>query len=355
MNKIESVITAAVRETTAYPVPSSTPDMLKLDAMECPADFPLALRAGWLECLADVALNRYPPAHNEALEHAVRKQFAIADAHGVLFGNGSDELIQVITLACAQPGAVILAPAPTFVMYQLCARFSGIDYIGVDVREDFSLDLPALLRAIETHRPAVIYLANPNNPTGTAYENRDLQRIIDAAPGLVVIDEAYLPYSGGSAQVLSERNDNVLMLRTLSKTGFAGLRFGYLFGSRPWLEQLNKVRLPYNVNVLTQASILYVLRHFPEISAQCRKIVAERDRLYTIFSRWQECVVRPSQTNFLVLKVPDACAWFGRLEAQSVLIKNIHGAHPLLDNCLRITIGSEPENQRLLDALEHCR
>lgn len=355
MNKIESVITAAVRETAAYPVASSTPDMLKLDAMESPADFPPSLRAGWLEYLADVALNRYPPARNEALEHAVREQFAISDAHGVLFGNGSDELIQVITIACAQPGAVMLAPAPTFVMYQLCARFSGIDYVGVDVREDFSLDCLALLDAIETHRPAVIYLANPNNPTGMAYANRDLQRIIDVAPGLVVIDEAYLPYCDRSAQALSERNDNVLILRTLSKTGFAGLRFGYLFGSRPWLEQLNKVRLPYNVNVLTQASIIYALRHFPEIAAQCRRIVAERDRLHTILSRWQECVVRPSQANFLILKVPDARAWFERLQAQAVLVKNIHGAHPLLENCLRITIGNEQENRRLLDALEHCR
>ena len=355
MNEIERVITTQVRETVAYPVAAPVPDILKLDAMECPQDFPPALRAGWLESLSEVALNRYPPARNEALESALRERFAISERHGLLFGNGSDELIQIITIACAKPGAVILAPAPTFVMYRLCATFLGLDYVGVDVREDFSLDVPALLDAIAIHRPAVIYLATPNNPTGTAYENHAVQRIVDAAPGLVVIDEAYLPYSDHSAQALCDSNDNVLMMRTLSKTALAGLRFGYLFGPRPWLEELNKVRLPYNVNVLTQASIAYAMKHFSALNAQCVEIVAERERLYTILSRWQECAVRPSQANFLILKVPDARAWFERLKAQGVLVKNMHGVHPLLDDCLRLTVSNAKENRRLLDALERCR
>ena len=355
MAKIDRVITAQVRKITAYAVAPSAPDLLKLDAMESPTDFPPALRAGWYKALAEVALNRYPPARNEALEGAIRERFAISDAHGVLFGNGSDELIQMITIACAQPGAVILSPAPSFVMYRLCATILGLDYVAVDVRADFSLDMPALLAAIATHRPAVIYLATPNNPTATAYENAELQQIVEVAPGLVVIDEAYLPYSDHSAKALAESNENVLIMRTLSKTGLAGARFGYLFGARPWIEAFDKVRLPYNVNVLTQASVAYAMRHFPAIVAQCREIVIERERLYTILSRWEECRVRPSQANFLLLKVPDADVWFERLKTQGVLVKSMHGVHPLLDNCLRLTVSNEKENRRLLGALEKCR
>lgn len=353
--RIAQVISDPVREMQAYSVASVAPGMLKMDAMEMPQDLPEPLRAGWAKMIAGMALNRYPAAHNPALEAAIRSRFAIDPGHDVLFGNGSDELIQIIILAAARPGAVILSPAPSFVMYDLCARFSGLRYVGVDLQADFSLDMPAMLAAIKREQPAVIFLASPNNPTGQVYSKEQVQTLIDAAPGLVVIDEAYLAFSEHSLKALAERNDHVLIIRTLSKTGFAGLRFGYLFGAPDWVRELNKVRPPYNVNVLTQASIEYVIAHYDQIEVFTQTIVEERARMAGILGLWSDCQLIPSQANFLVLRVPDGPRWFAQLKEAGVLVKNLHSAHRLTENCLRLNVSNQQDNDRLIAALEQCR
>lgn len=355
MSKIARIISPQVLAAKAYPVFDVPAGMLKLDAMELPTDIPEQLRGAWAQTLAEVAVNRYPPAHNSMLEANLRKTFDIPEGYGVMFGNGSDELIQIILLACARPNAVILAPAPTFVMYELGAAFLGLRYVGVPTAPDFSLDMGAMLDAVREHDPAVIFLANPNNPTGVLYPISQLEQIIQASNGLVILDEAYLTYSSGSAMALAAQYDNVLVMRTLSKTGFAGLRFGYLFGNRDWVAQLNKVRPPYNVNVLTQAAINFVLEHYEVIAQQADIIKVEREKLTAALAAWQECTVLPSQANFLLLQVPDADAWFLKLQAQGVLVKNLSHAHPMLANFLRLTVSNAQENAQLLAALEACR
>lgn len=355
MNTFERIITPQVLATKAYPVASVPEGMLKLDAMELPTDIPPHLRQAWIDTLATVSVNRYPPAHNEKLEQQLRSIFEIDASHDVLFGNGSDELIQIILLACARRDAVILAPAPTFVMYEVGAKFLDMRYVDVDTNADFSLDMDAMCSAIAQHNPAVIFLANPNNPTGCAYPLAQIEQIIQASRGLVVLDEAYFAYSAGTAKQFASQYDNVLVMRTLSKTGFAGLRFGYLFGRREWIEQLNKVRPPYNVNVLTQAAIGFALTHYVDIAQQAEAVKTEREKLFATLSTWKECKVIPSEANFLLLQVPDADNWFLQLKAQGVLVKYLHRAHPLLQNFLRLTVSNAQENAQLLAALEKCR
>lgn len=355
MSNIQQIITDQVLALSPYHVAEVNDQMLKLDAMECPQAFPQHLKSAWLESIANVDINRYPKAHNRILENQLRKVFGISDQHDVLLGNGSDEFIQMITLACARKDAKILAPAPTFVMYQLSAKLMGLSYISVDLKPDFSLDMTAMIDAIREHQPAVIYLATPNNPTGIAYSLENIQRIIDESTGLVIIDEAYMPFNNCSTQCLVEYNEDVLVMRTLSKTGFAGLRFGYLFGAKTWISELNKVRPPYNVNVLTQASIEFALTHFDDVMQQCQKIIQERDRMIQLLNDWQECRVSSSQANFILLQVPDAGQWFDKLKSQNILVKNLHGVHSYLDNTLRLTVSNVKENRLLIEALEQCR
>lgn len=347
----QNIFSAAVLSSKAYAVAEVPADMLKLDAMELSQDLPLELRDKWLESLREVALNRYPPAKNPALEAALRQVFAIPQDCGLLLGNGSDELIQILLMALRKD-ALVLAPAPSFVMYRMVAEFLGLRYQAVDVLPDFSLDMPTMLTAIQTQQPALIFLAQPNNPTGKAYPEADIRAIIEAAQGLVVIDEAYLAYSDGSMQHLLAEYDNVLILRTLSKTGFAGLRFGYLFGGRQWTEELDKVRPPYNVNVLTQASILFALQHDAAIAAQAEAVKQGRVAFCAALARLSGCEYWESQANFVVLRVPNAAAYFAALKEKGILVKNLHGSHRLLENCLRLTLSNQADNQRLLAALE---
>lgn len=346
MIEIEQIIKPVVRAMSAYPVPTLPPNALKLDAMEAPSAFPEHLKSAWLAELEAVTINRYPPAHHAGIEALLRQRANIADDYGIIFGNGSDELIQIILLALN--GGTVLAPAPSFVMYEVGAKLLGLNYVGVPLNADFSLDLKRFLEAIQTHRPKVIFLANPNNPTGTVYSHADVEAIVQNATGLVILDEAYLPYADESASHLVAKYEHLIVMRTLSKVGLAGLRFGYLYGHRAWVNELNKVRPPYNVNVLTQASIEFALKHYSELLVQTETIKSERKRFFELLK--EKIEVYPSGANFLLVRVKDATAIDKALKEQNIFIKNMSHHHDLLKNCLRITISNTEENKRFLDA-----
>src|SRR3989344_5391818 len=233
----------------------------KLDAMENPYSWPEDVRREWMEVLQDVALNRYPDPDARRLRERLRTTLDVPVGMELILGNGSDELIQTILMAVSHPNAVVLAPTPPFVMYEMIATFTGMKFVGVPLQPDFSLDMPAMLKAIETHKPAVIFLAYPNNPTGNLFSREDVARVIEASPGLAVLDEAYHAFAGHSFMDRLGKHDNLLVMRTLSKQGLAGLRLGILAGLAPWLAEFNKVRLPYNIGSLTQASAEFALTH----------------------------------------------------------------------------------------------
>ena len=340
-----------VRALHAYAVPQVTPN-IKLDAMENPYPWPPELQAQWLDALRAVAINRYPNPRAPDIVAQLRATYAIPAHADVLLGNGSDELLQIILLALAQPGATVLAPVPTFVMYELLARALGMRFVGVPLAADFALDTEAMLAAIERDRPAVIFLAYPNNPTGNLFAPDALDAIIAAAPGLVVIDEAYHAFAQTTFLPALARHKHVLVLRTLSKLGLAGLRLGFLCGAPAWLAEFDKVRLPYNINVLTQATAAFALTHADAWERQAAQIVAERATLAQALGALPGVRVWPSDANFILFRTARAAdAVFAALLARGVLIKNLTRAHPQLHDCLRVTVGTPVENAAFLTAL----
>lgn len=353
-------IRPAIRSLTAYSVPEAGA-AVKLDAMENPYPWPDELVRDWLEALRRVGLNRYPDPGAHALKERLRAAMGLPEDAAVLLGNGSDELIQMIALALAAPGRTVLAPEPTFVMYRLIASVVGLDYVGVPLREDFGLDRAAMERAIDRHRPAVVFLSYPNNPTGNLFERADLEAVIARAPGLVVIDEAYAAFTapeGTDAETTCldwlGRVDNLVVLRTVSKMGLAGLRLGVLAGPAAWLDEIDKTRLPYNVNVLTQASAAFALEHWDLLRAQTARIRTDRALLQARLEALPGIRVFPSRANFLLFRVPAGHAdrIHAELQRVGVLIRNLSGAGGALADCLRVTVGTRAENEAFLRAFE---
>ena len=340
-----------IRAIDAYHVTPAT-GMIKLDAMENPYRLPETLRAELGRELAGVAINRYPDASGAAVKAALRATLGIDQRFALILGNGSDELIQIVAVALARPGAVMLAVEPSFVMYKANAMLAQMRYVGVPLLPDFTLDTEAVLAAIAREAPALIFLAYPNNPTGNLFPLADIERIVRAAPGLVVIDEAYHPFARVSFAERLAEFPNAIVMRTLSKLGLAGIRLGYAFGDPAWIAEFDKARPPYNLNSLTQAVALTVLKHADMLEEQAATLRAERDALAGRLARLPQVRVFPSAANFLLVRVPDANATFARLKDAGILIKNLHGWHPLLAQCLRLSIGTREENAALLDALQ---
>ncbi len=352
--RIAGTVRADIRELAAYPV-AHADGCIKLDAMECPYELPEAVRDDIARTLRDTALNRYPAADLSALEQAVKTSFGVPDAADVLFGNGSDELIHIIVQACCNPGDVVMSPWPSFVYFDMAARFDHARFVGVPLTEDLTLDLPAMLAAIREHQPKVVFLAVPNNPTGGLWSDEDVAAIIAAAPGLVVLDEAYQPFASRSWMPEVLDAPNVVVMRTVSKIGLAGLRFGYLAGHPDWIAELNKVRPPYNLDVLTQATLLTVLRHKAVLDEQAARLRADREPLAAALAALPGVRVFPSAGNFVLARFSgklDGNAVHLALKTRKILIRNFSNAHPLLANCLRISVGAPAENAALLAALQ---
>jgi histidinol-phosphate aminotransferase len=346
----QDLVRPEVMALSAYHVPPAS-GMIKLDAMENPYRLPEALRDVVSDVAHGVSLNRYPDASCAKLKNTLRDAMQIPASAGIVVGNGSDELIQIIAMALAKPGATILSIEPSFAMYRMIATFCGMRYVGVPLREDFSLDVPAVLAAIEQEKPAVLFIAYPNNPTGNLFPSEDMEAVIKAAPGIVVIDEAYTPFAGKSFMPRLAEFPNLIVMRTLSKLGLAALRLGYMAGATEWTNEFEKLRLPYNINTMTQAIATQVLEAGDALQAQAEIIIAERSRVYHELAGLKGVKVFRSQANFLLLRVPDALLVFNGLKARQILVKNLHGAHPMLENCIRVTIGTPAENDAFLNVL----
>ena len=345
----EELIRAEVRAMKAYPV-AQADGLIKLDAMENPYGLPPALQREIAEAVSRVAINRYPDPTAPALVRRLRETMGIRPEHDVLLGNGSDEIIHIVVQSVARRGAVVLAPRPSFVMFGAYATLAGMEYVGVLLRPDFTLDARVFLEAMEQHRPAVVFIAYPNNPSGNLFDEEAVARIVAAAPGLVVIDEAYHAFARKTFMTRLAEFPNLIVMRTLSKLGLAGIRLGYAVGRPEWIREFDKVRSPYNVNSLTHAVAERILAHHDVLEAQAQAIVAERGRLDAELRKLPRVTVFPSDANFILVRVPDAAAAFEGMRRRGVLIKNLHTGVPLLDGCLRLTIGTPEENRRCIAA-----
>ncbi|RKP45737.1 histidinol-phosphate transaminase [Pararobbsia silviterrae] len=348
---LHTIVRPDVLAMQRYAVADAT-GLIKLDAMENPFPLPAALAAELGERLAGVALNRYPAPRPAAVLDKLRARMGVPAHADVLLGNGSDELISIVSVALSKPGAVALAPVPSFVMYEISARLAHLDFVGVPLRDDFSLDADAICAAIDTHRPALVYLPYPNNPTGNLFDDAQIERVLRAARGaLVVIDEAYQPFAQRSWMSRVGEFDNLVVMRTVSKLGLAGIRLGYLAGPPDWVAELDKVRPPYNVNVLTQATADFMLDHLDVLDAQAATLRDAREALVDALASIPDVRVFPSAANFVLVRVPDASHAFETLLGRGVLVKNVSKMHAQLSNCLRLTVGTPDENAQMLAAM----
>ena len=352
-----------VRATHAYRVPPSA-GMLKMDAMENPFRLPAHLQAALGQRLGALALNRYPGERVVELQAALARYAGMPEGCAIVLGNGSDELITLLALACAQPGtgqrATMLAPMPGFVMYPMSAQLQGLDFVGVPLTADFELDEPAMLAAIAQHKPAITYIAYPNNPTATLWDEGAVQRIIDAVGaqgGIVAVDEAYQPFASRTwltrMQAEPARNAHVLLMRTLSKFGLAGVRLGYMLGQPALVAEIDKVRPPYNVSVLNCEAALFALEHADVFAAQAAELRAQRTVLIDALRAMPGIEkVWDSEANMVLVRVANAGKTYEGMKTRKVLIKNVSTMHPLLHNCLRLTVGNAQDNATMLAALQ---
>jgi len=340
---------------------------VKLDANESPFALGDSMRrelaAELAKALADVEFHRYPDPEARELRRLLARDLGVVPEQ-VLASNGSDEAIQLLLIAVGAPGAAVVAPVPTFVMYELTARALGLRFVGVPLSDQFDLDVRQFCEVLRAERPRLIFLAWPNNPTGRLYDAAAVEEIIRVSSGngasaLVVVDEAYFHYAGRTFLPKLGQYPNLVILRSLSKIGLAGIRLGVLVASTAVVEQINRVRLPYNVNALSQAAARVLLRHPDVVNRHAAAIVRERDRVLARLRDMAGATTYLSQANFFLIRTarPGDEVFRGLLE-RGILVRNLSRA-PYLANCLRVTVGTPEENDALLaalpDALGHGR
>jgi histidinol-phosphate aminotransferase len=350
---VNSTIRPDVRAVASYHVADAS-GFIKLDAMENPYHLPHHLRDDLAQRLADVALNRYPAAAYSTIKQRIVDKLGVPAGYDVILGNGSDELISILCMACAMQDrrATVLAPTPSFVMYQRSAQFAGMDYVGVPLKADMTLDLPAMLAAIKEHKPSLVFLSYPNNPTGNLFAEEDIVAIIKALDGfgLAIVDEAYEPFAQQTFMNRLPEFANLVVMRTVSKLGLAGIRLGYMSAAPQLLAEFDKVRPPYNINVLTQVAAEFALDHVEVLNRQAANLRAARADLTAALARMPGVEVFPSAANFILIRVPNSDDAHVKLLSHKVLIKNVSKMHTVLANCLRITVSTPEENSAFLDA-----
>ncbi len=349
---IKSIIKNEVLSLKAYAVENNYYP-LRLDANESP--FPLAdsLREEFLSRLSEVSLNRYPQAGSPELVHRFAGRLGVGDDQ-VIVGNGSDELIQILSIAVARPGAEMMLPTPTFAMFSITPVNAGLKLIEVPLDENFDLDLARMGETIQSRAPALTFLASPNNPTGNCFSFDRILAVIEKSPGLVVVDEAYFNFSTSARTALGliERHDNLIVLRTLSKIGFAGARIGILVANPELVAELNKVRLPYNLNALSQAAAGFYLDHEEIFLKQAEAIRTLRDQLYSEMLSINGIHPKHSDANFIFFSCDfDSDRIYEQLLEQGILIKNFNRPGRMR-NFMRVTVGNPDENEIFLKGLK---
>ena len=342
-----------LQRMNAY-APPKIAEGIRLDAMENPFEWPSSLQEKWLKRMANIAVNRYPDPNASGLRHILSQVMEIPEGYGMLFGNGSDELIQILAMSVATEGKILLTVEPGFTMYRHIAIGCGLKYEGIPLTgNDFSLDPEAVINTISNKPVAILFLALPNNPTGNIFSPDAMKKILEHSDVPVVIDEAYFAFHGDGNFDWVRDYSGVIIMRSFSKIGLAGLRLGVLFAPHNLLAELEKLRLPYNINTLTQESAQFALEHYDVLQEQVMLINQLRGELYTALQKLPNLHVWPSQANFLLFRVPQAEQVFNFLVNHSVLIRNFHGSHPLLEDCLRVSVGSREENTRFIELLSH--
>jgi len=337
-----------IKELRAYSV-SQIDCSIKLDGNESPFQLPPEIREILGEELIGIDIHRYPDPESRELREKIARAGGVP-TDGVLLGNGSDELIGMLVETCTGLTGRVLYPTPTFSMYGLTAIAMGAEVIEVPLDQDFDIDIVSTIDSIQVSDPDIIFLASPNNPTGNTYSEDKIKSIIETAEGIVVVDEAYSDFSGYTFMPYLQKNENLVILRTLSKVGFAGLRLGMLYAHPDLVQELNKVRYPYNINSLSQAAAELVLENHEFVSENIQLIIRERDRVFGELKPLNGIELFSSDANFILFRVGEAERVFSELVDRDILIRNFNKPGRL-ENCMRVTIGTPEENNAFISAL----
>jgi len=346
-------IRPAVRDRSEYIVDMPEGIDVKLNQNESPFDLPAGLKQELLDAHAQVEMNRYPSEQPEALRHALAEYDGV-DPDQILVGNGSNEITYTFGLAFLDPGDPVVLPRPMFSLYEKVMRLQEADLTIVPPQDDFGFDADALATAAAETDAVLTILTTPNNPTGLAMTLDELEQVVTASSGFVVIDEAYVEFNPeGTAIDLLEQHPNVLILRTLSKGfGLAGARLGYLLAHPAVVTELMKARLPFMVDRFAEQTALAVLRRPDLIEDRVSRIEASITTLTEALQAMEGVEVVPSQANFVVFTTPlPADTLQDRLADRGVLVRNM-GGYPELEGYLRVSAGTEEGNNAFLEALE---
>lgn len=339
---ISKFIRPNIASLTAYHA-KEIPCKAKLDANESPFGFDVTK-----EVLRSLRTNRYPDPEAKALKKLIAKDMKVSPRN-ILPGNGSDELIYYLITTFGGP---VLFPVPTFSMYGIIAQALGEERAAVPLDDAFDLDLKRMLAEIPRSRPKLIFLSSPNNPTGNCFSSEGILKVIDAAAGraLVVIDEAYQPFASENGFIPMLRDyEHLIILRTLSKTGLAGLRVGFMIACGEIVHEVNKVRLPFNLNAFSQAMAVNSLTDAARLKRNIRLIVKQRDLLFRELSRMPGIRPYPSEANFILFRTEEPDKVYQGLLKRGVLVRNMKG---VVDGCLRVTVGAPGENRMFIKSLK---
>jgi len=348
---IRRVIKDVVRGQEAYPI-EDVSYRIKLDANENPYSLSPALRGKMLECMEHVSLNRYPDPGCTELKARFAEYYGVRESM-ILFGNGSDELILMLLIATrSQPPGGVIIPIPTFAMYRISALNAGHNLVEVPLDSRFDIDLGPFTDAMTKHTPHLIFLSYPNNPPGNLFSRERVVEILAKSEGIVVVDEAYCNFSCDSFLHEIDTWPNLVILRTLSKIGFAALRFGILIAQPELVKELNKVRLPYNINAFSQTMARFFLEHEGDFQKDIQRIIATRDTLFSELEKLEGITPFPTDANFVLFR----CASrknkiYSKLLDRGVLVKQFSAPGALVD-CIRVTVGTDDENQEFLRVLK---
>lgn len=346
---LRDIVNKEIFKQSGYKAPELT-GAIKMDANENPFSLQEPLKKRFLEEICKINLNRYPEAGAPKLRDRFAQYYGV-DKDMLMLGNGSDELIQILCMTFKGKTCGVLVPIPTFVMYKIIAVNTGNKVVEVPLDKNFDLDIDTIINKIKASFPALVFLSYPNSPTGNLFNRDKIETIIKKSAGVVVIDEAYANFSGQTLLPLLKKYDNLVFLKTLSKLGLASMRLGFLIGNRDIIAQLDKVRLPYNVNSLSQAAANFFLNYQNEFSKQVTEIVKEREILYSSMKKITGIKPYPSRANFIFFSCAfDSDRIYSRLEAAGIIVKNLNTN--LTKNCMRVTVGNPKENAAFLNVLK---
>ena len=324
---------------------------IKLHANENPFPPSKELLDLFSASLQKLQLNRYPDPDSKALKDSIANRLDIKTERLVI-GNGSDEIILFLLQVFCQEGDTIIFPEPTFAMYSIIAQSLSIKSASISLDSQWNFNADALLRSAEENNSRIIFLSYPNNPTGNCFSDIQVQKVIESFQGIVVIDEAYHDFSRKSFINQIEEHNNLVVLRSLSKIGLAALRVGFGVADPLVINEINKVRLPYNSNTISQTFAEHLITNFELVQEQIDSIVDERHRLLDELQKVELVTAFPSDSNFILFKTEkSANNIFTYLSKNGILVRNL-SSHPKLNNCLRVTVGTKSENDRFLSKLK---